>query len=175
MCRKRSETISYEAIDKFIRVNYWDEKYQSGIVCECCILRDSVVEDDSLLEDMLDDSLAKLEEGFVACLFRKIDERGMRDSECYKRANIDKKLFSKMRNNMEYKPKKYTAVAFAIALKLSMEETQELLGKAGYTLSRSDKADTIVAFFIKNKIYDIFEVNKALFHYGQHLLGSTME
>ncbi len=119
----------------------------------------------------LDDLMANVSETWQESLFRLIDEKGYTDTEVYKRANVDRKLFSKIRSNAEYQPKKITAVAFALALKLSLDETKDLLGRAGYALSPSSRFDLIIEYFIGQEVYDTYTINLALFEHKQPLLG----
>ena len=122
--------------------------------------------------DELNNRLKNLDAGFSETLLRLIDRTGKKDSEIYKKANVDRKLFSKIRNNMDYKPSKTTALAFAFALELDIDETRDFIARAGFALSHSSKFDVIVEYFLVSKNYDIYELNEVLFAFDQPLLGA---
>ena len=123
--------------------------------------------------DSLDDRVKHLGDTWQETLLKLIDDRGYTDTEVYKRANVDRKLFSKIRSNPAYQPKKVTAVAFAIALKLSLDDTKDFIGRAGYAFSPSSKFDLIIEYFIENEVYDPYTINLALFEHDQQTIIET--
>lgn len=119
----------------------------------------------------LEEVISQLGETFSQCLFRLIDEKGKTDVEVYKKANLDRKLFSKIRSNEKYQPSKKTVLALAVALELNLDETKDFLGKAGLAFSPGSVSDLIVQYFIMNEMYDIYQINLSLFEHEQQTLG----
>ena len=122
----------------------------------------------------LDDVVSNLDKTFMEMVFSFADEKGMTDVEVQKRANLDRKAFSKLKCGTTKNPSKGTALALAVALELNLDETKDLLSRAGFALSPCSKQDLIVQYFIEREAYDIYAINVALFEHGEQLLGTQI-
>lgn len=149
-------------------------RYQQELLAdeECVVQSVAMGVDEDASAYGLADLIDETDAGFSETLLLLIDRTGKKDSEIYKKANVDRKLFSKIRNNKNYKPSKSTALAFAIALELDLDETKDFIGRAGFALTHSSKFDIIVEYFIKKRNFNIHEINLALFEFDQSLLGA---
>lgn len=164
----------FEEVDSFIDENYAEETLREEYRARNGRYertRNERIPEEQNKPSSLEDLMAQVNETWQESLFRLIDEKGCLDPDVYKRANVDRKLFSKIRCNKAYQPKKITAVAFALALELDLQETKDFLARAGYALSPSSRFDLIIEYFIKRKVYDTYTINLALFEHDQPLIG----
>lgn len=147
--------------------NYIDENFSEDFYEDINLSYKSSIQRGEELGDMLEN----LDSSFSETLLELIDKSGKSEPEIYKKAMVDRRLFSKIKNNKYYRPSKKTIIAFALALELDLENTNKLLERSGFTLSHSEKFDVIIEYFIINKEYDIFEINEVLLHFDQPLIG----
>ena len=159
----------HRALERRKNLRYQQELTGTKAFCMPCVPMDEA--DEAIPQD-LETLLKETDAGFSETLLMLIDRTGKKDSEIYKKANVDRKLFSKIRNNKNYRPSKTTALAFAVALELNLEETRDFIGRAGFALTHSSKFDIIVEYFIRKGDYNIHEINLMLFEFDQSQLGS---
>jgi O-acetyl-ADP-ribose deacetylase len=171
---------SYQvSLERFISVkNYLENNIEDGLITydknENLNLVETTYSKERVIFSKtrtLDELIFELDETFTESLFRLIDERELSDVVVYKKANIDRKLFSKIKSNINYQPSKMTTIAFSIALELNLDQAKDFLNKAGYSLSPSSKFDKIIQYFIEDKNYDLYEINQVLFAFDQKTIG----
>jgi len=154
------------------RVTQLPVEYDNMPVAGMAMLHPTAITESAAAPRSLDDIMDEMEETFSQTLLRLIDQKGKTDAEVYKKANIDRKLFSKIRGDKHYRPSKGTVLAFAVALELNLDETKDLLARAGFAISHCSKFDIIIEYFIANSQYNIFDINETLFAFEQPLLGA---
>ncbi len=159
------EKTLFEKISKYVQGDFFG--FNSADVCKTACLKEWEIPCFSEIEELL----IKMDDNFSVTLLKLIDAKGLTEVECYKKANVSKQTWYKIMNEKDYKPSKNTVIAFAIALELSLEETRRLLATVGFTLSRSNKFDIIIEYFITHEQYEIFLINEALFKFNQPCLG----
>ena len=166
-------TDNYDESDYIIKSRKADAEDFYPIMARECMIPATMSAPSFEKQQSLDDFI-KLDESFAVKLIKLIDAKGLSDVECYKKANVKKQTWHKLMTDKSYRPNKKTAISFAIALELSLDETQELLSSVGFVLSDSSLSDVIIKYCLESKIYDVFEIDSALFKYDQETLFSTI-
>ena len=162
----------FDGVKSYVDANYVQQMYSAPAYRDRDVWETRVACSEAPKAASLPDFLKQADAGFTETLLKLIDKKGKKDSEIYKKANLSKQHFSKIRNNPDYKPTKQTAIALALALELDLEATKDLIGRAGYALSNSSKFDLIIRYFIEQGNYNVVEINMALYEFDQSLLGS---